>query len=271
MFSLKADLDLLENKIVELANVRLVVIDPISAYMGGADGNGNVETRELLEPLWNSQTDVGLRSSLLHTSTRVAARSGKVPFIALSARIAFAAAARAAFVVVQDADNEENRLFLQVKNNLGPRCDGLSFCIEQQEWRSTAKRPPKVVWGNEYVAHSADDALAAGGGHAAGDLSKSAAITFLRTLLADGPIPVMEVQRHAIEAGLLQEGKLISQSKPFRSAGSTLGIKHKRDGGRWVLELPCKLPFDHQDAPASETDISSLGESLQRSNSVVTR
>jgi len=27
------------------------VVDPISAYMGGSDGNNNVETREILEPL----------------------------------------------------------------------------------------------------------------------------------------------------------------------------------------------------------------------------
>ena len=50
-FSLKTDVDLLETLAQENGSVRLIIIDPISAYMGGADGNGNVETREVLEPL----------------------------------------------------------------------------------------------------------------------------------------------------------------------------------------------------------------------------
>jgi hypothetical protein len=50
-FSLKTDVDLLEEMSREIGTVRLIIIDPISAYMGGADGNGNVETREVLEPL----------------------------------------------------------------------------------------------------------------------------------------------------------------------------------------------------------------------------
>jgi RecA-family ATPase len=50
-FSLKTDVDLLEAKAKEIRDVRLIIVDPISAYMGGSDGNGNVETREVLEPL----------------------------------------------------------------------------------------------------------------------------------------------------------------------------------------------------------------------------
>jgi putative DNA primase/helicase len=50
-FSLKTDVDLLEAKAKEIGGVRLISVDPVSAYMGGADGNGNVETREVLEPL----------------------------------------------------------------------------------------------------------------------------------------------------------------------------------------------------------------------------
>jgi hypothetical protein len=34
MFSLITDLDLLREKILEIGNVRLVLIDPISAYLG---------------------------------------------------------------------------------------------------------------------------------------------------------------------------------------------------------------------------------------------
>ena len=178
----------------------------------------------------------------------------------------FAAAARAAFMVVHDAENEENRLFLQVKNNLGPQCNGLSFRLEQHELRP-GLTTSRVLWGEEYVARSADDALAAGEGHTDNDSSKAAAISFLKTILADGPMLVLDVQRYAIEAGLLQEGKLLAQSKPFRSARKALGIDHKREtgfGGRWILELPktTKMPSGSDDVPRLEAGTSPVRHAL---------
>jgi len=61
-----------------------------------------------------------------------------------------------------------------------------------------------------------------------------------------------------VDAGLLGEGKPISQSKPFRLARIELGIKPRRagglgGGGRWVWELPgTKMPPDPYDAPVSD-------------------
>jgi len=240
IFNLKGDLDLLEGKLQELGDVRLVVIDPISAYMGGADGNANVETRQLLEPLSELVNRCGVAVVCVTHLNKGSSAVRQTALHRFVGSIAFAAAARAAFMVVHDAENEENRLFLQVKNNLGPQCNGLSFRLEQHELRP-GLTTSRVLWGEEYVAQSADDALAAGEGHTGNDSSKAAAISFLRTILADGPMLVLDVQRHAIEAGLLQEGKLLAQSKPFRSARKALKIDHKREtgvGGRWILELP---------------------------------
>jgi hypothetical protein len=52
---------------------------------------------------------------------------------------------------------------------------------------------------------------------------------------------------------------LLAQSKPFRSAGKDLGIKHKREmgvGGGWILELPetSKMPSVDDDAQLPETN-----------------
>ena len=65
---------------------------------------------------------------------------------------------------------------------------------------------------------------------------------FLKDILSGGPVDVLEIERQARSAALLEEDKRLSKSKAFRDARSELGIKSKRDGfgpgSRYVLELP---------------------------------
>ena len=85
--------------------------------------------------------------------------------------------------------------------------------------------------------------------------TKNDAVEFLLNLLAIGPMAVRDIEEQAVDAGLLGEGKPISQSKPFRLARIELGIKPRRSGGlgsggRWVWGLPGpKMPPDSYDAP----------------------
>ena len=50
-FNLQLDLELLEKEIERVGNVVLVVIDPISSYLGKADSHKNSEVRGVLAPL----------------------------------------------------------------------------------------------------------------------------------------------------------------------------------------------------------------------------
>ena len=42
------------------------------------------------------------------------------------------AAARSAYLIIEDSEDENRRLFLQAKNNLGPKGKGLAFRVEQR-------------------------------------------------------------------------------------------------------------------------------------------
>jgi len=243
-FSLKTDVDLLEKKATEIGDVRLIVVDPISAYMGGADGNGNVETREVLEPL--AEMANRLRIAVVAvTHLNKGGGGGQTAMNRFCGSIAFIAAARTAFLVVADPENPDRRFLLQAKNNLAKECKGLVFRMEQ---RLVAEDivSSNVVFFDEEVAMSIDEALTAyeargrNGGRSGS--AKLAAAEFLKELLANGPVRVEEVERHARQAGLLDETMRIGQSKPLRDARTVLGVSSKRvgfgDEGYYVMNLP---------------------------------
>lgn len=117
-FNLQADLKMLEQKIGDVGDVGLVCIDPISSYLGKVDSHKNAELRAVLEPVGRMAEDarVGILS-VTHFSKGGAGASTKALYRFIGS-IAFTAAPRAAFVVVEDPDDKDRRLFLHGKNNL---------------------------------------------------------------------------------------------------------------------------------------------------------
>lgn len=244
-FDLKSDMAVLEKAARDIGDVRLIIIDPISAYMGAAtDGNDNVKTRNVLEPV--AEMADRLRIAVMAvTHLNKSGGGGQSVLNRFIGSIAFVAAARAAFAVVEDADDKTRRLFLQVKNNLAKEAPGLAFRIEQALLPGTDILASGVCFDPAPVDISANDALAAS--EATGDVSdrtgKDEAADFLQVVLSGGPVAVKEIERQAREAGLLADGKPISQSRPIRSARDDLGIMPHREGGvagagQWVWSLP---------------------------------
>ncbi len=258
-FSLKTDVDLLERLAEETGSVRLIIIDPISAYMGGADGNGNVETREVLEPLAEMANRLGIAVvAVTHLNKGGAGNQSALNRFAGS--IAFVAAARSAYLIIEDPQDENRRLFLQAKNNLGPKGKGLAFRVEQRLISSNIVAS-NISWDTNHVTASVDEALSASEsrGNNEGRSGKDEAADFLKGLLTVEGTPVLEIEREAREAGLLGPDSPISQNKSFRSAREALGVVPQRKGGtgasgKWVWVLPDtpKMPSKPYDAPFLE-------------------
>jgi hypothetical protein len=61
---------------------------------------------------------------------------------------------------------------------------------------------------------------------------------FLESALADGAVPVRELEAKAPAAMLLAPDLPISQCKPFRRAADDLHVLRFRDDDRWFWELP---------------------------------
>ena len=282
-FSLKTDVDLLEEKANEIGGVRLIIVDPISAYMGGSDGNGNVETREVLEPLADMANRLKIAVVAVTHLNKGGAGGNQSALNRFAGSIAFVAAARAAFAVIEDPEDDGRRLLLQAKNNLGPKCEGLAFRMEQR-LIADGIVSSNVMFEGEHVSQSVDEALMASesrGGRDEHSGGKDDVIEFLTDILAGGPVDVLEVERQARVAGLLGEDKPLRHSKAFRSARADLNVKAVREGSgpgaRYVLTLPgapC-APENTMRAPSEKwahmEDLGAHGEAGAQNESPSTR
>ena len=137
--------------------------------------------------------------------------------------IAFVAAPRIAFAVLQDQDNGDRRLLLHAKNNLSMPPQGLAFRLRQKIVGEPGRGivASYVDWELEPVDITASEAMAADNGSAK-DGDRREAMLFLAELLAAGRMPAEEVKNAAA-------GHMITAAT-LRGARERLGVEIKREG-----------------------------------------
>jgi RecA-family ATPase len=238
-FNLQADLALLEREIVRIGDVALVIIDPISSYMGKADSHKNAEVRGALEPLSEMAARLNVAIlSITHFSKAGAGNNSKALHRFIGS-IAFVGAPRAAFAVIEDPDNEGRILLLHAKTNMGRKAQGLAYRLVQTIVGDPGQGivASYVVWDSEPVALSADEALRAS--EDGGDRSAAAeAEEFLRDLLRNGPATARDGEDHA--------RALCISRRTLERARKKLGVIAEKAGLQegWTWRLP---PEDRQD------------------------
>jgi len=233
-FNLQADLDLLEQEITKACDVRLVIIDPISSYMGKTDSHKNSDVRGVLEPV--GEMAARLRVAVVSITHKSKGKGNSAINSAIGS-VGFTGVVRSAFMVEKDPEDQDRRLFLQIKNNIAKDPGGLAFRIGQHLLADNIIGSA-IFWANEHVSCTADEILAANE-----NASERPALTeaedFLRDILRDGPRPAKEIKSEAKEAGIAW--------RTVNRAKKTLGVDPKRkaengDGlgrsGRWYWSLP---------------------------------
>jgi hypothetical protein len=240
LFDLGRDISALRRALQKHPEIRILIIDPLTAYLGAIKAKENAEVRRVLAPLVKLIEETGV---LAIGNNHLNKSAGKALYRVLDS-IAFVALGRTIHLVIKDADNPENRKLICDKTNIGSRPLGLTYII-QKTWITAPEtgeqiETSQISWGTSHIAETADEAL----GDPAEPTHKDEAIDFLRKILANGPVPVATVEAEAQAARLLAEAQSISQSKPFRSARNALGVITEKAGvsGGWVWTLPSKVP-----------------------------
>lgn len=235
-FDLLADTKRLEAKLVELRDVRLVVVDPITAYSGVAkvDWNSAGDVRGFIRPL----TELAERHRVAvvivqHMRKDTSAHNAQM---AVSGSVGLVAAARAVWTVTKDKDDEERMLFLAAKNNLARVTGrGLAYYIESTEVEGddgARIKTSHVAWEKELVNMTADEALRASNEDGGSRRTKEQTTEWLERLLGDKPLTTGEVRQAAKDAGY-SWGTL-------QRVKDGLGIKPKKRGFSdvWEWSLP---------------------------------
>lgn len=197
-FDLSMDIAKLGALLQELQDPALVIIDPITAYLGDADSHKNAEVRALLAPLSEMAARQGVAVIAVSHLTK---SSGMEALLRVQGSIGFAAAARAVWGVAKDKENQSRRLFMPLKNNLGTDVTGFAYSVEGIKLQDSEIETSHVMWENQVVTLSADQVFGqTEQTHEDREHLLDAKI-YLRTLLGDGPVPVKIVQADSTGAG----------------------------------------------------------------------
>lgn len=217
---LSEDMHQLDGVLTAYPNTKLLIMDPLSAYLGVKDSHRDADVRQVLGPL----TDLAARHGVtIMGITHLSKAQGNSAMARFMGSTGIIAAARAAFLVTE---HEDQLMMLPVKNNVAPKQGGLTYKIVSKTIECGIETSC-IEWTGE-TDQNADDAL--NGPRAP---KKNDAIDFLSDILKDGPVSVDEINERAIKVGIAWA--------TVRRASDDMGIlpiKEKKFQGKWIWHTP---------------------------------
>jgi hypothetical protein len=205
---------------IEARRPRLVVIDPIVAYVGArTDTYRANEVRSILAPLaaLAERFDCSI-VAVRHLSKAKGGRS----IYAGQGSIDFTAAARSVLLAGSAADDPARRALIHIKCNVAQQGPALGYAIVDGLFGWTGAT---TLTAGDLLASEVRD----------GDRSaEDEAATFLQDALGDGPVDAKVVQADAKRAGIAE--------RTLKRAKSRLRVEARKRGfgedGAWVWSLP---------------------------------
>jgi putative DNA primase/helicase len=168
MFSLVTDLPLLRQKLAEVGDVKLVQIDPITAYLGNSNGKWDsyrtTDVRAVLGPVVEFAAELNVAIvGIMHFNKKTDVNNA---LLRISDSLAFGATARHVYAVVDDAENDR-KLFVKAKNNLAAAGNkSLAYHFGGYEVGPDPKTgqtifAPHILWEKDHVDVTASEAMQA--------------------------------------------------------------------------------------------------------------
>ncbi len=215
--------------------VRLVIIDPISAYLSEKiSSNNDAQVRRAMAPL----KELAGETSAAFLLVRHLNKDGNLRALYRGGgSIAFTASARSVLVVEKHPDNDSMYVLAAVKHNLSRAAESVAYYIQPDP-----KNPdvPVVAWGDPVDIDVAT--LLAGPDSRKDAPARKEAERFIRELLADGPMDSELAKKHADAAGI--------SPSTLKKAKASLGVLSEKEYGsdgqiqKWLWTLPSYVDAD---------------------------
>jgi hypothetical protein len=201
-----------------LGDCRLIVIDPVSAYLRGVDDNRNALLRGVLTPLKKLAERLEAAVVLVSHLTKGVSTNGKHRVLG---SIAYVGACRANYLFATDPLDPAGRRVLMIDNggNVAPPAPSLAYVIEDHG------HGPRVAWRDEPLQATVEQALRPLPSHP--DEEEQAFFgrecdQWLHEMLAAGPALHGEVMNAGREAGFSRD--------TLRRAKERIGVTAYREG-----------------------------------------
>jgi hypothetical protein len=217
-FALNRDLARLRRLLDAVPDCRLIIIDPISAFLGATNEHGNADIRTLLAALTTIARE---RNSAVLIVSHLRKKEGAAIYRTMGS-LAFVAAARAVWLLCKDPADSSNRLLLPLKNSLAPAACGLAFVIESRD------RTPLIRWSPDTV-NVAPEVVLTMPARPRGrpDDDRQYAMSWLKEKIANAPLLVRQVREDAAAFGIANatlrrafrslDGQAMRAGFPFKS------------------------------------------------------
>lgn len=229
LFDLDQDLSRLKAQLDALGDVALIIIDPVTAFLGKKDANKIGDVRGILAKL--AHLAESYRTCVLAISHLNKDEAKKAVYRTIGS-VGFSAAARTVFMVVKDASDPNRRIMAPVKSNIGPDTDGYAWRVQSVVLPQQGIKTSKVVFEDTVYRSTADELL---GVRSEGGAALKEAMDFLKAMLGNGAIHSAKLKEDAQAAG-------INESTLIR-ARRALGVIPQKVGDKWYSRLPESLPI----------------------------
>jgi len=211
----------IEQAIVKM-DAKLFILDPLQAYLGGADMHSVNGVRPLLKSLGAVADRTSCAVVIIGHLNK---KGGRSQYRGLGS-IDIPAAARSILTVGHSGIDENMRAVVHSKSNLAPPGPSLAFGFDPVGG---------FTWLGDYDI-TIDELL--NGGKKNEDKSESQfarARKLIETALANGPVPSVDMYQMAEERGI--------SSKTLNRAKDAMGVRPVKIKDRWYWELPIDGEF----------------------------
>ena len=223
---LDKDIAAIKKALTENPSIRLIVIDPVSNYLGDTKMVDEQSVRRVLTPLQILASETGVTIlGIMHLNKK----QDLDAIHRIGGATAFVGVARAVWLFAVDPENANLFHMLRVKKNIGERTGGMKYQIATKpvDIEGEAVPEPYVEWLGS-TDKSADDMLAPKpAGRPRNE--RDDASEWLKEFLTGGPQPSKEVQTKCEAAGFTYRTMI--------RAKDDVGVRVFKREDQWYWEL----------------------------------